>query len=95
MKKRFACMLTALQICAATLPAMALVPPLQLTAEQIRQEADTAKMDIFVNALMSKMTLEEKIGQLNLLSIGADVTGPILSQGVEEKIAKGLVGGCF
>ncbi|MBS1997364.1 MAG: beta-glucosidase BglX, partial [Cyanobacteria bacterium SZAS LIN-2] len=40
-------------------------------------------------------TLEEKIGQLNLLSVGADVTGPIISQGVDEKIAKGLVGGVF
>jgi len=41
------------------------------------------------------MTLEEKIGQMNLVSIGFDVTGPIVSEGVEEKIKKGLVGGVF
>ncbi len=52
-------------------------------------------MDIFIKKLMSKMTLDEKIGQLNLPSIGFDVTGPILSQGVEGKIEKGLVGGVF
>ncbi len=44
---------------------------------------------------MSRMTLDEKIGQLNLPSVGFDVTGPILSQGVEEKLEKGLVGGVF
>jgi beta-glucosidase len=55
---------------------------------------DTA-MARFVSDLMAKMTLEEKIGQLNLLSVGADVTGPIVSQGVDEKISKGLVGGVF
>src|SRR5688500_1543273 len=52
-------------------------------------------MNQFVNGLLTKMTLEEKIGQLNLPSVGFDVTGPILSQGVEEKIRKGLVGGVF
>jgi beta-glucosidase len=52
-------------------------------------------MDKFINDLMSKMTLEEKIGQLNLVSVGFDVTGPIVSQNVEEKIQKGYVGGVF
>src|SRR5688500_7883763 len=54
-----------------------------------------AKMNAFVSDLMKKMTVEEKIGQLNLPSIGFDVTGPVLSQGVEEKVRKGLVGGVF
>src|SRR5687767_5982418 len=54
-----------------------------------------AGMNQYVSALMQKMTLEEKIGQLNLPSVGFDVTGPVLSQGVEEKIRKGLVGGVF
>ena len=34
-----------------------------------------AKMHQFINALMSKMTLEEKIGQLNLPSEGDIITG--------------------
>lgn len=49
-------------------------------------------MNSFVNDLMSKMTLEEKIGQMNMLSIGFDVTGPVISEAVDEKIKKGLVG---
>jgi len=52
-------------------------------------------MDAFVSELMAKMTLEEKIGQLNLVSVGFDITGPIVSKNVEEKIEKGLVGGVF
>jgi len=60
-----------------------------------QQSAKNAKMDSYVNALMAKMTLDEKIGQLNLPSIGFDITGPILSKGVEKKIEQGLVGGVF
>lgn len=52
-------------------------------------------MDVFVTNLMSKMTLDEKIGQLNLPSIGFDITGPIVSQDVEGKIKRGEVGGVF
>ena len=52
-------------------------------------------MDKFINDLMAQMTLEEKIGQLNLVSVGFDVTGPIVSENVEEKIRKGQVGGVF
>ena len=52
-----------------------------------------AKMNAFVGKLMSQMTLEEKIGQLNLLSVGFDVTGPELSKDVEPKIRQGRAGG--
>ena len=52
-------------------------------------------MDVFITDLMGKMTLAEKIGQMNLPAIGFDVTGPIISQDVEGKIKKGLVGGVF
>lgn len=52
-------------------------------------------MSTFITDLMSKMTLDEKIGQLNLVSVGFDVTGPIVSKNVEEKIRKGSVGGVF
>jgi beta-glucosidase len=53
------------------------------------------KMDKFVKDLMSKMTLDEKIGQLNLPSIGFDITGPILSKDVDLKIKEAKVGGVF
>jgi len=47
-------------------------------------------------ALLSKMTLDEKIGQLNLVTPGGGIlTGAVVSQGVEENIRKGLVGGLF
>jgi beta-glucosidase len=53
------------------------------------------EMEKFVTALIEKMTLEEKIGQLNLVSVGFDVTGPIVSKDVESKIQRGAVGGVF
>ena len=56
---------------------------------------DSSPMDSFVGGLMRQMTLEEKVGQLNLLSVGFDVTGPIISQDVDAKIRQGLVGGVF
>ena len=53
------------------------------------------QLDSFVDLLMGKMTLNEKIGQLNLASVGFDVTGPLLSKDVEAKIDAGLIGGVF
>jgi beta-glucosidase len=52
-------------------------------------------MDKFVDNLMSQMTLEEKIGQLNLLSMWFDTTGPRMSKDVEQKVKDGFVGGVF
>ncbi len=53
------------------------------------------KMDKFINDLMNKMTLEEKIGQLNLPSSGDITTGQAKSSNIAEKIKKGQVGGLF
>ena len=64
-------------------------------AQVAKTQKSNTTMNNFIDALMKKMTLEEKIGQMNLPTVGFDVTGPILSQGVEEKIKKGLVGGVF
>jgi beta-glucosidase len=57
--------------------------------------AQDAKMNQFVSSLMSKMTLDEKIGQLNLVTPGGAVTGSVVSKDVDEKIRKGAVGGLF
>ena len=55
-----------------------------------------AKMNQFVSNLMGKMTLDEKIGQLNLLTPGGGVaTGAVVSTDVEKKIKDGNVGGLF
>ena len=49
-----------------------------------------------VEELLGKMTLEEKIGQLNLLTPGGGVaTGAVVSEDVEAKIRAGHVGGIF
>lgn len=57
--------------------------------------AQDAKMNAFVSNLMSKMTIDEKIGQLNLVTPGGAVTGSVVSKDVDEKIRKGAVGGLF
>lgn len=59
------------------------------------QQPSDGKMNAFIDNLMAKMTLKEKIGQLNLPSVGFDVTGPTPSRGTEEKLKQGLVGGVF
>jgi len=58
--------------------------------------ADDSKMNRFISTLMAKMTLDEKIGQLNLLTPGGGVaTGAVVSSDVETKIKAGSVGGLF
>ena len=58
-------------------------------------QAQDAKMDAFINNLMSKMTIDEKIGQLNLVTPGGAVTGSVVSKDVDDKIREGMVGGLF
>lgn len=65
-----------------------------ITATAVPQ-ADQGKMDKFINNLMSKMTLQEKIGQLNLPVSGDIVTGEAKSSDVAGKIKRGEVGGLF
>ena len=49
----------------------------------------------FVAELLSKMTLEEKLGQLNLPTSGDITTGQANSSDVARKIEEGKVGGLF
>ncbi|QIH35089.1 beta-glucosidase BglX [Sphingobacterium sp. DR205] len=53
------------------------------------------KMDEFINQLMAKMTVEEKIGQLNLVTGGEATTGTTVSTDVDAKIRNGQIGGIF
>lgn len=53
------------------------------------------KMDQFIDQLMAKMTVEEKIGQLNLVTGGEATTGTTVSTDVEAKIRNGQIGGIF
>ena len=52
-------------------------------------------MDKFIDDLMEQMTVEEKIGQLNLPVAGDIVTGQAKSSNVSERIRAGEVGGLF
>ncbi|WPQ65272.1 beta-glucosidase BglX [Chitinophaga sancti] len=49
----------------------------------------------FINNLIKKMTLEEKIGQLNLLTSEMDVTGPFMNAGYKKDIEDGRCGSIF
>ncbi|AIM60152.1 beta-D-glucoside glucohydrolase [Cellulophaga lytica] len=50
----------------------------------------------FIEDLLAKMTIEEKIGQLNLVTPGGGIaTGSVVSSNVEEKIKAAKVGGMF
>lgn len=52
-------------------------------------------MDRFVDSLMSRMTLREKIGQLNLPSAGDITTGQAKNSDIAGQIRRGNVGGLF
>lgn len=81
------------QLIARVIPlCVALLPFNKVLAQN---KTEDAKMDVFVSGLMKKMTLDEKIGQLNLVTIGAPTTGSVVNKGVEDKIKKGAIGGVF
>ena len=52
-------------------------------------------MKVFIDKLMSRMTLKEKIGQLNLQVAGDIVTGGEVNTDVANRIAAGEMGGVF
>jgi beta-glucosidase len=54
-----------------------------------------ATMRQFVKNLMTKMTLEEKLGQLNLPASSDFVTGAVSSTDIADKVKAGKVGGVF
>lgn len=54
-----------------------------------------AEMDRFVDSLLGRMTLEEKIGQLNLPGAGDITTGQAKSGDIAGAIGRGEVGGLF
>ena len=56
------------------------------------QKASDLKMNQFITNLMSKMTVDEKIGQLNLSGAGDITTGQTKSSGISKKIREGNIG---
>lgn len=59
------------------------------------EKAQDKEMDRFVSELMAKMTLREKLGQLNLPSGGDMLTGTVMSGELSEQIRKQEIGGFF
>jgi beta-glucosidase len=60
------------------------------------QQEQKSEMDTFISDLMPQMTIQEKIGQLNLVTPGGGIlTGSVVSTDVEDKIKTGRVGGIF
>lgn len=72
-----------------------IVAGLLLTQTLMSQQSQDPKMKAFIDALMKKMTLEEKIGQLNLPGAGDITTGQASSSDIAKKIEQGKVGGLF
>ena len=64
-------------------------------AQKNKETISIAPKEIFVSELMSKMTLEEKLGQLNLPTSGDITTGQANSSNVAKNIEQGKVGGLF
>jgi beta-glucosidase len=64
-----------------------------LTMFVFQLQAQKQQMDTFIGNLMKKMTMEEKIGQLNQVAIpNSFVTGATVSTDIEAKIIAGNVG---
>ena len=57
--------------------------------------ARDAEMDAFLDDLIGRMTLEEKVGQLTLLTSDWESTGPTMREGYQQDIAAGRVGSIF
>jgi len=59
----------------------------------LRVNGQDEKMNAFISNLMNKMTVEEKIGQLNLPTAGGFVTGTAVNSQTQKKIQSGQIGG--
>ncbi len=60
-----------------------------------KKQTHKSSQDERVDSLLQIMTLEEKIGQLNLLTSDWDVTGPTIRANYKEDIKAGKVGAIF
>lgn len=70
-----------------TILAIGLLLSVNASAQQSRQT--------FLRNLLQKMTLEEKIGQLNLLTSDMDVTGPFMKENYRQDILNSGCGAIF
>jgi beta-glucosidase len=59
------------------------------------KEQQPGKKEQFIDSLMAKMTLDEKIGQMNLLTSGWTQTGPTMNENYKKLIREGKCGNVF
>ena len=64
-----------------------------LLAILFKVNAQDEKMNAFINSLMNKMTIDEKIGQLNLTTAGDFTTGAATNEKLQQKLQAGMIGG--
>jgi len=74
---------------------MALCASVLISFSQKKTSGSDQKMNGFIDDLMGKMTLEEKLGQLNLPASGDIITGAGSNNNIVDKIKAGQVGGLF
>ncbi|MEO5942486.1 MAG: glycoside hydrolase family 3 N-terminal domain-containing protein, partial [Ferruginibacter sp.] len=72
-----------------------LLAAINTNAQTTNVRSDSYRMKAFIDVLMKKMTLDEKIGQLNLPGSGDIVTGQAANSDIGKKIKEGAVGGLF
>ncbi|MGR5063539.1 beta-glucosidase BglX [Photobacterium sp. DNB22_13_2] len=65
------------------------------SASSAHWQDDKEKMDAYIGGLISKMTLNEKVGQLDLQSGFRNTTGPFINESYEQQIKDGQVGAIF
>ncbi len=68
---------------------------LALCVASMNVVAQNKPMKEFVDELMSKMTLKEKLGQMNLLPAGNITTGAVQNNPIVQQVKDGELGGVF
>jgi beta-glucosidase len=73
-------------------PGVKIIVSLLLFSSQITAQTPSlsSKMDAYINNLMSKMTVDEKIGQLNLASGSGGIA--VARTGIDSMYKQGMVG---
>jgi beta-glucosidase len=70
-------------------------PNVALSQTKPRPAAPDVKMQAFIDGLLGRMTIDEKLGQLNLPGAGDITTGQAGNSDIAKKIKEGKVGGLF
>jgi beta-glucosidase len=66
---------------------------LLMLAAFVNVQSQDEKMNLFINDLMNKMSVDEKLGQLNLTTAGGFVTGSAVNEQTQKKLKSGQIGG--